>query len=172
MKHLFKRHLPEMHAILQHPSLKFLGDHIHDPNLWHLNRTAVSRAVAIGVFVAFLPLPFQMVVAAIFAILARANLTISVILVWITNPVTIPPILFFCYKLGKLLLPYSSAPAVRHSAWQMISVHFHLIWKPLVLGCLLVGLLASGIAYVTIRLLWTLNIIHRFKLRKQIRQSA
>ena len=170
MKQLFKHYLPHYKTIYNQPSLRFLGKHLHDPNLWHLNRVAISRAFAIGVFVAFLPIPFQMVLAALLAIFLRANLTLSIVLVWITNPITFPPILYFCYKVGHTLWPGKSMLST-HGTWGLLSNHFYLIWKPLVFGCLVVGSLASILAYVAIRLLWTLNIIRRFKTRKQIRHT-
>ena len=79
----------DLEKIKHEKVLKILGPAILQPNLWHLNRKSVSRAIAIGLFCAFLPIPLQMVLAAFFAIIFAANLPISVILVWITNPITI-----------------------------------------------------------------------------------
>jgi uncharacterized protein (DUF2062 family) len=77
-----------------HKNLSFLGEKLHDPNLWHLNRRSVSAAFAIGLFAAWIPTPGQMVIAAIIALYFRANLPISVALVWITNPLTMPPMFY------------------------------------------------------------------------------
>jgi len=70
----------------------------------HLNRRSVSGAFAVGLFFAFWPVPLQMLLAAIGAILVRVNLPISVTLVWITNPITIPPIFYFSYLVGTWML--------------------------------------------------------------------
>ena len=171
MKHVFQRHLPDYNTIRHHPSLKFLGEHLHDPNLWHLNRTAVARAVAIGIFTAFLPVPFQMVIAAILAIFFRANLTISVVAVWITNPITMPPIFFFCYKVGRSLWPYNLPHFAPQNSLSAFITHFYLVWKPMLIGCLLVGSIASLLAYTSIRLLWTITVIRRFRLRKHVKSA-
>ena len=84
-----------------------LGPVVHlfnRPELWHFNRRGVSGAAFIGLFSAFIPVPSQMLLAAIIAIVARVNLPISVALVWITNPITIPPMIYGSYRVGAWVL--------------------------------------------------------------------
>ena len=88
----FKKYMPDQHLLRSHRSLRWLGTHLHDPNLWHLTRKSVSRAFLVGVFCAFLPIPGQMIVAAALALLCTSNLAISIGLVWLTNPLTMPPV--------------------------------------------------------------------------------
>src|SRR5437764_13719084 len=83
---------------------RIFGKYFQNPDLWHLNRVAVANAVSIGLFWTFLPFPGHMFVAAFFAILFHANLPISIILVWIANPLTLAPMLYFSYKLGEWVL--------------------------------------------------------------------
>ncbi len=89
-RNLLKRFIPTPAAIKSNPALHFLGDLLHDPNLFHLNRHSVSVAFFWGLFIALLPIPGQMPVAAGAALLLRCNLPITVALVWITNPFTMP----------------------------------------------------------------------------------
>ncbi len=103
-KRLLKRYLPDHREIRDHKHLQFFGDRLHDPNLWHLNRRSVAGAMGVGIFIALLPTLGQMVVAAAAAIWLRVNLPIAVAMVWITNPVTMPPIFYSTYKVGAWLL--------------------------------------------------------------------
>ena len=124
-RRLLKRYMPSPERIKQNKSLRFLGNVLHDPNLWHLNRHSVARAMAVGLFVGMLPMPMQMVVAAAIAVPVRANLPISVGLVWLTNPVTMPAIFFTQYKIGTMLLgaPERSVPMELSLSWLMSDIH-------------------------------------------------
>ena len=103
-KKLIKRYMPDHNTIKNNKYLQIFGDLLHNPNLWHLNRRSVAKAFAVGLFFAFVPVPFQMVLAAGFAIIVHANLPLSVALVWITNPLSIPAIFYACYVVGTWLM--------------------------------------------------------------------
>src|SRR5579862_8691996 len=69
--------------------------------LFKSNRESIARGVAIGLFVAILPiLPFQSLLAILLTILLRANLPIAFFISWISNPFTIAPIAYFNYYIG------------------------------------------------------------------------
>jgi uncharacterized protein (DUF2062 family) len=61
-------------------------------------------AFFVGLFLAFIPVPGQMVLAALGAVMLRCNLPISVGLVWITNPLTVPAIFYLAYQVGALII--------------------------------------------------------------------
>ena len=142
-RRFFKRYMPHPDRIKTNKSLRFLGALIHDPNLWHLNRHSVSRAMAIGLFWAMIPMPMQMLAAAVCALPSRANLPIAVGLVWLTNPLTMPPVFYCNYKIGTWLLdtPASSMPAELSLAWVRYMLQHN--WQPLYLGSLVSGLVLA-----------------------------
>ena len=158
--------MPDHHTIKNHKHLQFFGKLLHDGNLWHFNRRSVSGAFAVGFFCAFIPLPFQMVIAAAFAILSRVNLPISVSLVWLTNPVTMPPIFYSAYKVGAYIMGQEAITSDYKLTAEWFTEQLHLIWQPFLLGCLICGIISAFIAYTTIRLLWRLHIIHHIKERR------
>ncbi|MBB71335.1 MAG: ATP-binding protein [Legionellales bacterium] len=166
-KHIFKRFLPDPKLIREHKYLQMFGTILHNENLWHMNRHSVARAFAIGLFTAFLPIPFQMVVAAALAILWRGNLPISVCLVWITNPFTMPPIFFFCYKVGTTILRIPHEPFHMELSLHWLETKFLRIWEPLLLGSVICGIIAALIGYGFILLFWRLWVIRAMKHRKE-----
>ncbi len=66
-KKLIKRFLPHPRIITNNRLIKLLGPRLQDPGLWHINRKSFCGAVAIGVFFSFIPVPFQMLLAAVSA---------------------------------------------------------------------------------------------------------
>ncbi len=165
-KKLIKKYMPDHKTIKEHKHLKVFGTLLHNGNLWHFNRRSISGAFAVGFFCAFIPLPAQMVFAAAIAILVQANLPVSVSLVWITNPVTIPPIFYGAYKVGAYVLGREVIENEYQLTAEWFSSQLYLIWQPFLLGCLICGLVSSLLAYTTIRLLWRLHIIQHIKERR------
>lgn len=166
-KKLLRKYLPDPHKIMQSKSLSIFGKLLHDPNLWHMNRKSVSTAFFVGLFIMWLPLPTQMVFAAGAAILLHCNLAISVALVWITNPLTMAPMFYFAYKLGSWMMGLPPNELEFHTTVEWISDQMQVIWQPLLLGCITLGIISGFSGFVAMRLLWRLRIINYLKEKKQ-----
>jgi uncharacterized protein len=166
-KKFLRKYLPEPRTIRDHKSLQLFGKLLHDPNLWHLNRRSVALAFANGLFFMWMPVPFQMFFAAAAAIIIRANIPISVVLVWITNPVTMGPMMYFAYKLGAWILglPPGEFHIELNMAW-LKNEMLH-IWKPLVLGLSIVSVGGAILGFLTIQLLWRLHIFNYIKQKRK-----
>ena len=100
MKETLKRFSPKQEDI----SLGWLNEHLHIPDLWKWNKRTISKAFAIGLFCAFLPLPLHTLLAAALAVTFSSNILLSMGLVWVNNPLTIVPIYFYTYKLGSHII--------------------------------------------------------------------
>lgn len=168
-KKIIRRFMPDHRKVREHKHLQVFGALLHDPNLWHLNRRSVSGAFAVGLFVAFVPIPLQMVLAAGVAILSRVNLPIAVALVWITNPITIPPMFYSAYKIGAWLTqtPPRSFAIELSMDWMMTELT--VIWQPFLLGCFVSGLFSAVVGYLAIRGLWRLHIVSHIRRRRQLK---
>lgn len=158
--------MPDHDKIRNHQHLKIFGNLIHDPNLWHLNRRSVAGGTAIGLFIAFIPIPFQMGLAATAAIFFRVNLPLSVVLVWVSNPITMPPMFYATYKLGAWLLSRPERRFEFELSLQWLNTQFLEIWEPFVLGCLVAGAVCAVLGYVFVRVSWRLHIINRLQERR------
>jgi uncharacterized protein (DUF2062 family) len=169
-KKLIQRLFPSYHRVRDHESLRFFGTLLHDPNLWHMNRRSVAGAFAVGLFVAFLPIPFQMIVAAAIAVMIRVNLPISVLLVWVTNPLTMGPIYYTAYTLGRRVLDLPRVGFSFELSVQWFTQEIQIIWKPLLTGSLILATLAALVGYISIRVLWRLHILSRINWRKRVRR--
>jgi hypothetical protein len=158
---LLRRCLPESHRIRDHWLLRRLGARLHQPPLWRLNRRSVSGAAGVGLFVAFVPVPFQMVLAALGAMWLRVNLPLAVGLIFVTNPVTMGPVFYFCYKLGAWLLgspPIPSGPQFEPGLGWFIG-KLSAIWQPLLAGSLVTGLVTAVLGYALVQIAWRVYVI-------------
>lgn len=165
-----QRLIPPREALQRNRHLQVLGDALHDSNLWHLNRHSASLAMFIGVFCAFMPIPMQMLLAAFLAIVFHANLPLSVALVWISNPVTMPPIFYGSYKLGAFLMDLPPKSTRFEISLDMLLANVAEIWQPLLLGSLVCGLFFGGLGYFTVRLLWRIAVARQWQKRRRDRR--
>ena len=165
-RNLIKRYMPNPDTIKENKFLRIFGKGIHDPQLWYLTRLSVSHAFVVGLFCAFIPGPFQMVIAAGGAILFRANIAISVALVWITNPLTMPFLFGFAYFVGFWTLGMSTDDLYFEWSWAWFSNN----GGPFLWGCLICGSVSALLGYFGIRLFWRFHIISAWKARVQKRK--
>lgn len=167
-KEFFKKKLP-LAKIKAHPKLQCFGKLLHDPNLWHFNRRSLSGGMAVGLFCAFVPIPMQMLLAAGIAILFRVNLPLSVSLVWLTNPVTMPPVFYFAYKLGAFLLGIKPRPIAFDLTAEWFFNTLGNIWQPFLLGCFILGTISALLGYLSIQLMWRLQVGRLWQHRREQR---
>jgi uncharacterized protein (DUF2062 family) len=165
-KHLIKRYFPNHDQVRHHRHLQLFGTLLHDPNLWHLNRRSVSGAFAVGLFWSVIPIPLQMLAAAAVAIVVRVNLPISVALVWLTNPVTMPPVFYGCYLVGTWLLGKPEKIERVHLTWEWLSQSMGQIWQPLYLGSIVVGSLLAAVGFFGMRGFWRWHVAQKLKKRQ------
>jgi uncharacterized protein (DUF2062 family) len=164
-----KKFLPTAEQIRNEKSLQFLGQLLHDPNLWHMNRYSVSGAFGIGLFVAYMPIPFQSLPAALLAIAFRVNLPIAIMLVWVSNPLTIPPMFYMAYEVGAKLTGADMSHFRFEPTLDWLFLELGARWRPFLAGCLFMGSLLGLAGFFGMQLLWRLHLLQRIKERKLLR---
>ncbi len=122
-----------------------IGDRLLDSRLWQPGRETVARGLAIGTFFSMIPIPMQMLPAAIVAIAVRANVPCAIGACWITNPITAPVFLVLQIQVGFYLLGKGTGwqYLLEHGAWDLLLK----VPLPLLLGAVVVGVVLSTVAY-------------------------
>lgn len=169
-KKLIKKYLPHPKIITDNRLIRLLGPRLHDPSLWHINRKSFSGAIAVGVFFAFMPVPFQMLLAALAAISLRFNILVAVSTVWISNPITLAPMFYFCYRIGAAILDTHADNFNFELSFDWVVTGMLDIWQPLILGCLVVGLVSATVSYWLMQFLWRYHLLTRIKNRRESRR--
>lgn len=152
--------IPTKRKIIQTKQLRFIAHRLHDRRLWRFDHHSVPIACGIGVFLSFMPIPFQMIVSIIIGIFARANLLLCVVLVWISNPVTLGPILYFSYRIGKWILGSPEVDFPKQLDAGDLFHQLHLVWQPLILGCFVCGIIAGVGVYLILKIYFMFYTIH------------
>lgn len=74
-----------------------------DRELWHPCRETVSAGLSTGLFFSMLPIPGQMILAAVTSVRLRANIPLAIASCWVSNPLTQLPIILFQERVGDFL---------------------------------------------------------------------
>src|SRR5215469_6927660 len=149
---------------------------LHDPAFWYIGRRCTCQALALGAFICCLPIPGHTVLAVLGALYWRINIPVAVAAVWINNPLTIGPIYFIAYELGKHILDVLHLRAETRGAivhpWLApeLSKAWHIL-EPVLPGGVIEGLVFALLAYTGFDLAWRLSIRGRWRRRLRLRQE-
>jgi uncharacterized protein (DUF2062 family) len=168
MKRWLRRYMPDHAAVHTNRWLAPFRNTLLHPRLWHLNRRSAAGGVAVGLFCGLIPGPFQMLGAAICAVVFRTNLPLALVTTLYTNPLTIVPLYFIAYSLGHTLLD-STAPAfVPPPAYDPTSLLDWLgrLGMPLFFGLVLLASLLAVVGYGSVRLAWRAHLLRKLIQRK------
>lgn len=150
-----KKILPTHEKIKAQRFLKIFGKFIHKKEIWSLSRKKVVAGVFIGIFVACLPMPLQMILATFLAIIFNANLPISFLLIFISNPITMPPLFYLEYQIGNLLIkPENIVEFNFDSMYDNFGEIAFSLWS----GAIVLAIFSSVICGVLVNFLWIYSV--------------
>ena len=173
MRRLLRRVVPGACGLRTHASLRrVFGRMLLSADLWHLNRGSVAWAVSIGLFTAWVPVPFQMLLAAGVAILIRCNLPVAVALVWISNPVTVAPLFIAAHRLGAWVLDVPPGDPRIELSLRWLLDELGKVWEPFLLGCFVLGIGSAILGQVAVRLIWRAHVMVSWRDRRLRRRSG
>ena len=158
MKATLKKYSPKRENI----NLGWLNKHLTDPELWKWNKKSIAKGLAIGLFCAFLPVPIHILLAGILAVTFSANILLSLLVVWVNNPITIVPIFYFTYKLGASIIGVEMDPEFEFSFGYLMD-NFWSATLALWVGGLITSITASTLGYFSVISIYKYKALKRVK---------
>ena len=153
--------MKDREAILRSRWLKPFGHLFAHPSLWHLNRRSVPRALALGLFAAFIVPVGQFALAAFLAVPLRANVPLAAAATLVSNPLTFPPIYFAAYKIGTFLLDHSPGDEADELAKSLGRTLLD-VSGPTALGLVVLAILGAAAGYIAGTAWWRLRLVRRW----------
>lgn len=139
---------------------------LDQPVYWSLNRRNVTRAFALGLFIAFVPLPIHVLLAAILALILRLNVPATMFGTLLTNPFTMVPLFMSAYWVGTKILGVPERPMAFEMSWEWLTTSLLPVWKPFLLGCAIMGTLSALVGYLLLGGIWHLTLVLKYHERK------
>lgn len=175
MRQFLRRWIPTEDTLRAHPSLRWMGPLLRRPWLWQLNRRRVALGAGLGVFFGFLIPVLQILGAAVFAVLLRANLPVAAAATLVSNPLTYAPIFVLAYRTGSALLGANIEPDQAEALIEAVQAQDERSWidqakavgKPLFLGLAVFAVVGGVVAWATVHVLWTLAVWWRRRGRRR-----
>jgi len=88
-------------------------------------------------------------------------------MVWLTNPLTIPPIYYFCYRVGLKILALPPIQYIQEWSFMDLVHGMGHIWQPLFTGLAVVGLTCTVISYYAVLIFWRISVSLSWRARKR-----
>jgi uncharacterized protein (DUF2062 family) len=106
-----------------------------------------------------------MLPAAATAIALRVNLPLSLVLVWIANPLTMAPMFYFNYRVGTWLLDRPERVFSFEPSGDWLTRELDALWQPLLLGSCFVATCAALLGYFGMHALWRWQVARAWRRR-------
>jgi uncharacterized protein (DUF2062 family) len=110
-----------------------------------------------------MPMFFQMIPAAFCAVYFRANLPLSIAGVWVSNPITMPPMMYLGYEFGNVVLGIDPLFDKFEASFDWIISVFSLIWEPLLVGTMIIGITSAVLGFFGILIFWKILAYRKLK---------
>jgi len=133
---------------------------------FNINRKMITRGVGIGLFWGFIPMPMQMLAVMAMTPFFRFNVPIAIAMVWLSNPLTMPPMYYMEYLTGNFILGKDSIADIELTL-DWFSNHMGDIFVPLYVGTSFYSIIVSGFIYVALNWLWIRSVKEEREMKKK-----
>jgi len=148
---------------------KFLDKYNLSREFFGVNRRSVTRGVWIGLFWGFIPMPMQMVAVVLSTFAFRFNIPIAIAMVWLSNPITMPPMYYMEYLTGNFLLGQEGLDDIELTM-EWFTENFDQILIPLYVGTSFYSVIVSTLIYFLVNWLW-IKSVHEEKRGRKARHQ-
>jgi uncharacterized protein (DUF2062 family) len=138
------------------------------PEFLSTNRKMVSKAVFIGLFIAFIPMPMQMLAVLAVMPFVRFNVPIALAMCWLSNPLTMPPMYYMEYLTGSFFL--GSEPLDVELTLEWFSDNIDDIFIDLYIGTTFYSIIGSLGGYWLVNHFWKASVIRDKNLHRHHRK--
>jgi uncharacterized protein len=169
MQRWLKRITPDRHTLEKLWCLRPIKALVLARGCWTFHRHSVTRAFAVGLFIAFIPpspLPVHIVTCVILGVLLRLNLPVLIATVFLSNPFTWLPQVAGSIWVGAKLMGMDLVPVLHELHHRHPWRHIGELWAPLLLGALVLGLAAAAAGYVLAQLAWRIHVLYHLRRRR------
>ncbi len=120
---------------------------------FNINRKMITRGVSIGLFWGFIPMPMQMLAVVATTPFIRFNVPLAIVIVWLSNPFTMPFMYYVEYLTGNLILGKEKIADMELTV-DWFSTHVGDIFVPLYVGTAFYSIVISTLVYFLLNWLW------------------
>ncbi|MFN4113806.1 MAG: DUF2062 domain-containing protein [Sphingomonadaceae bacterium] len=171
-----RRYMPSREEMARNKYLRPIAHRFLSPELWRFTRRSVPRGVALGLFAAFIVPVGQIFLAAFLALPARANVPLSAVVTFVTNPLTLPFWLVAANRVGAFVLKVDSATVgfasdeLASGRWSWVFEAFQLAGVT-AFGFIVIAIVSAALGYVLAGIMWRF-IVARKRTRRLRRMAA
>ncbi len=131
----------------------FLDKYKLPKSYFGINRRSVTRGVGIGLFWGFIPMPMQMLAVIATTPFLKFNVPIAISMVWLSNPLTMPPMYYMEYLTGNFILGAEGIQDIELTM-EWFKTNIGDIFIPLYVGTAFYSIVVTGIIYLILNRLW------------------
>ncbi|ANU07694.1 DUF2062 domain-containing protein [Paraurantiacibacter namhicola] len=179
---LIRKYTPTRDQMAQNKYLAPIAHRFLTPELWRFTRRSVPRGVALGVFAGFIIPVGQIFLAAFLALPARANVPLSALVTFITNPFTFPFWAVMANKLGAFILKVDkhttggyAQDEISSGRWSWFLELFEgagITVLVTVFGFIVLAIVGAAVSYLLSSLVWRIVVGRRWRRREKAEAAA
>ncbi len=168
---LIRKYTPTREEMARNKYLKPIAHRFLTPELWRFTRRSVPRGVALGIFSGFIIPVGQIFLAAFLALPARANVPLSALVTFITNPFTFPFWAVVANRIGAFILKVDLAATggaaqeeIASGRWAWLIELFEgagVTVLVTIFGFIVLAIVGAALGYLIASLVWRVMVMRK-----------